>query len=307
MNMVDAINLALKKAKTDFFSVLDADSRIDQKSIKILMSNFEDPNVGAAISRIKVDVPKKLIERIQRFEYIMSTLLRKVMSALGTLAMTPGVLSMYNTKILKKIGGFVKDDNNLTEDLEVALRLRKNGYSIALEHKSITYTCAPNTIKELWNQRIRWSRGYIYNHWNYRKMFFSKEHGLFGVFQLPINLVAILFLVINILIISIMFIRETTELVIRSLTIEGYFMNYITDIPTLKDYFLSLNIHIILPLIVAAFLGFYMIYSAHKQFKERVRKNVIPMVAYFLFIPYFLTVNWVISLIKEIFRFKRSW
>ena len=302
-----AVNSALNKAKTELFAVLDADSRISKTSISILVAHFDNPNNGAAISRIKIDTPKKMIEKVQRFEYIMSSLLRKIMSIIGTLSMTPGVLSIYSIKALKKVGGFTKEKENLTEDLEIAMRLKYNGYNIIMDHNSITYTLAPNTLKKLWDQRIRWSRGYIFNHLKYKDMFFSKKYGLFGIFQLPVNALAIILLVINIAIISVMFFSNTYELIIRSLTIKGYFINWITDLPTFKDLLLAQSFHIIIPLIISALLGFYMIYKAHKQFREKLIRHAFPIITYFLLIPYFITINWITSIIKEILKFKRSW
>lgn len=302
-----AINVALEKASTELFAVLDADSRIEKSSIKILVGNFEDPKTGAAISRIKIDSPKKMIEKIQRFEYIMSALLRKIMSTIGTLSMTPGVLSIYKTDLLKKVGGFTKEKENLTEDLEIAMRLKYKGYEIIMDHNSIAYTTAPDTLTKLWRQRIRWSRGYIYNHLKYKDMFLSKKHGLFGLFQLPVNAIAILLLIINVSIISIMFIKDTTEFIIRCFTINGYFINWLIETRSIKEFILSTNMHIWIPLLIASLLGFYMVYKAHKQFREKIFRNALPIVAYFIFIPYFITANWISSIIKEIFRMKRHW
>lgn len=302
-----AVNTALDLAKTELFAVVDADSRISKNSIRTLVPHLENPKTGAAISRIKIDSPKNIIEKVQRFEYIMSTLLRKIMASLGTLSMTPGVLSMYKTSLLKKLGGFTKEKENLTEDLEIAMRLKYNGYDVILDHKSITYTKAPETFDKLWKQRIRWSRGYIYNHVKYKDMFLSKKHGFFGIFQLPVNALAIILLIINIGIISVMFINDAYEFVIRSLTIEGYFMNWLTDFPTLKEFFLAQNMHIMIPIIVASLTGFYIVYTAHKQFKESIVKHTFPIIAYFILIPYFTTANWIASIIKEVLKFKRSW
>lgn len=302
-----ANNLALENANTELFAVLDADSRISKNSISLLVSHFEDKNLGAAISRIKIDSPKNIIEKVQRFEYIMSALLRKLMSVLGTLSMTPGVLSIYRTSIIKKLGGFTKERDNLTEDLEIAMRLKYKGYGIVMEHNSITYTNPPSTFKALWRQRIRWSRGYIFNHWKYKDMFFSKKHGLFGVFQLPVNAMAIFLLAVNIIIISTMLLGDMFEFFVRSFTIDGYLISWLTDFPTLKEFALGINTHIMLPIVLASALGFYMVYKAHKQFKEKIARHIMPIVVYFIVIPYFLTANWLSSIIKELLKFKRSW
>ncbi len=302
-----ALNLALQHAKGEFFAVVDADSRISEGSIGISLSNFTNKKVGAVISRIRVDEARSFLERVQRVEYIMSSMVRKIMANFGTLSMTPGVLSLYRTAIVKKIGGFTSDRNNLTEDLEIAMRLKYHNYEIKMEPESVTYTSVPSSMSDLWRQRIRWTRGYIFNHWNYRKMFFSSKHGLFGVFQLPINVLAILLLMANISIISFDSLSRLFDFTFRSLTIPDYFFNQITSFPTLTEFILARNIQVYLPVLIAFILGIYLIVFAHRFFNERFSHHVAPLVLYVIVMPYFSTVNWISAIYQEFTGSKRKW
>lgn len=302
-----AINLALKHAKGEFIGVVDADSTISSNSIKIITRHFTEKNLGAVISRIKVDKPKTLLERVQRFEYIMSNMLRNLMASIGTLALTPGVLSIYRTELIRKVGGFDENKANLTEDLEIAMRLKYKGYEVRMEPESLVYTIVPQTIRKLWRQRIRWARGYIYNHWKYKGMFFSRKHSLFGVFQMPANILVVILLIINISIISWALIGDSTEFIIRSITIEGYFLDNFFNLPSLKSLFLEQNIRIVFPIVAVTLLGFYLIIITHKIFKENLIKHVVPVITYFMFVPYFMTLNWISSIAQEIFKTKKKW
>jgi cellulose synthase/poly-beta-1,6-N-acetylglucosamine synthase-like glycosyltransferase len=302
-----AINVALEHAKGEIFGVVDADSRIEPNCIKILMPHFNEREVGAVISRIKVDKPRKMLERVQRFEYIMSNMIRKLMAKIDTLAMTPGVLSVYRTSLVRKVGGFDENERNMTEDLEIAMRLKYHGYKVEMEPKSITHTTVPPNLGKLWRQRIRWSRGYIYNHWKYKSMFFSNKHRLFGIFQMPINILVVMLLIINISIISYSLLNNSVEFAIRSFTIEGYFMNSLFNLPTLKEIVLGQNLRIIIPIALATLMGVYLIILTHRIFKEKLAKNIVPVVAYFLFLPYFMTLSWFSSICQEIARTKRKW
>jgi len=302
-----ALNVALDNASGEFFAVMDADSRISRDSVVLTLSNFTDDDVGAVISRVRVDAPRTFLERIQRFEYIMSGMIRKIMSNFGTLSITPGVLSTYRTGVLRKLGGFTRDKKNLTEDLEIAMRLKYNGYAIRMETDSVTYTHVPNTIDSLWRQRVRWARGYIYNHWNYRGMFFSNKHGLFGVFQLPVNVLAVVLLIANIGIIAYDLFDRLFDFVFRSFTIPDYFINHITDFPTVQEFILARNVQVYLPILIGFVLGVYLIIFAHRLFKEQFRKQISPLVIYMIVMPYFTTVNWVSSIVQEVSRSKRKW
>ncbi|MBN1645214.1 glycosyltransferase [Candidatus Woesearchaeota archaeon] len=302
-----AVNTALDNATGEYFSVLDADSRISKNGIKLLLPYFYNQKVGAVISRVKVETPNKILEKIQFFEYIMSNMIRKLMSLLGTLHITPGVLSTYKTETLRKIGGFTRDRNNLTEDMEIALRLIQNGYKIEMQPESITYTFVPKGIKTLWRQRLRWARGYIYNMWSYRKMMFSPKHGIFGIFQMPVNVIIVITLIVNITIILINLIDTTTEFLFRSATITGYFWKTVTAIPTVTDVMLGQNYRILVPLAIVTILGFYLIWQSHRRFNERITNNITGALAYFIFIPYFTTMNWIASIFQEVFKTKRKW
>jgi len=302
-----ALNAALSKATGEFFAVVDADSRVTKKSLKRALERFASGDIGAVISRVKVDNAKSFLERLQRFEYIMSNMFRRIMCNFGTLSITPGVLSVYCKDVIEELGGFTKDPDNLTEDLEIAMRLKYHGYLIEMEHESVTYTTVPQTWNALWRQRIRWGRGYFYNHWKYKNMFFSKKHGLFGIFQLPVNMLAVFLLVLNIGIISVDLLSRWFDFVFRSLTIENYFVNQLLDWPTLKEFVLARNIQVLLPVLIAFVLGLYLVMFAHRMFGERLRQNVGSFVAYTLIMPYFATVNWVASLAQETSKAKRKW
>lgn len=302
-----ALNKALDAASGELFAVVDADSRIDRRGISLVAKHFSDPKMGGVISRVRVEKPRNLYERIQKFEYIMSGIIRHIMAKVGTLAITPGVLSMYRTSTLREIGGFTKDRENLTEDFEIAMRLKYNNYKVSMEPRSITHTRVPSKFSPLWRQRLRWNRGFIYNHIKYKDMFFSGKHGFFGIFQMPINVIVVLLLVINISIITYTFASDIFETIIRMLTIKGYFMARMLDFPTLKAIILGQNLRIMFPIAVSTLLGAALIVIAHRRFKENIFGNVTGILAYFIFLPYFMTANWIVSVAKEIARSKRKW
>ncbi|PIN76319.1 hypothetical protein COV18_00200 [Candidatus Woesearchaeota archaeon CG10_big_fil_rev_8_21_14_0_10_37_12] len=302
-----AMNAALDVAKGELFAVIDADSRIEPDALQKMILRFSNKQVGAVISRIKVEQPKNLLERMQRFEYIMSTMTRFIMKNFGTLAITHGALSLFKTSVVKKLGGFARDKNNLTEDFEIALRLRYNGYLVEMEPTAISHTCVPPDLHMFWRQRMRWSRGYIYNMWNYRKMIFSKKHGVFGTFQLPVNVAAIVILVANVGIILYDFTTRFFDFFVRSLTLDDYFLNTLLDLPTVKEFVLARNIQVTIPILLSLALGIYLIIFAHRVYDEKLKSHLVPLLAYTFFIPYFSTANWLCSIVQEVRKAKRRW
>lgn len=299
-----ALNTALKSASGELFGCVDADSIVDKKSLKYMISHFHDKKTGAVISALRVIKPTNFFEKIQRLEYIIAILSRKLRASINTLAMTPGVLSLYSTSILRKLKGF--DANNLTEDFEIALRLKYNGYNIMIEPKSLTYTKVPSNLRSFWRQRIRWYRGFIYNHIIYRDMFFNKRHGLMGYFQFPLNILGVIILFTSIFVISYEIIRKISEEISRILNIQGYLTNHLFYIPSFKDFFLKHNTKIMLPIFIASLAGLFLFYIAHRQTKEKIRFP-FSIFTYFILYPYFVTTEWVSAIVQEFLRFKRRW
>jgi len=302
-----AINKALADADSDFFLVVDADSRVSPDAFRKVVNRFSDKKIGAVISRVVVDKPKNWLQRMQFFEYIIANMLRRVMHNFGTLAITHGAFSAFRTSLLKDLGGFDPDRENITEDLEIALRLKDNGYKVVMAHDAVGYTVAPSSFKNLWRQRIRWYRGYLFNHWRYRHLFFSSKQGIFGLFYLPVNVLAIALGVVYFLVVSINLFDTFFTFVSRSLTINNYFVENFLNIPSLKEFLLAKNFQIYFPIVIAFILSVCLIIYAHRFFKEKLSRSVLPAVSYFIVMPYFTAGNWLDSVRKEIFKTKRKW
>ena len=305
LGKASALNTGLKNVTGELFAVVDADSEVKKDSLKKTISFFEDENIGSVISSIKIRDPKNLYHHIQRLEYILATFIRKLMSRIDTLHITPGVLSVYRTDVIKKLGGF--DENNITEDLEIALRLRANNYSVKMSPDSITYTKVPSNFKDLWNQRIRWFRGFIYNNLKYKKMFMNKKYGLLGRFQLPLNAITFFTIVILFLIISYEIFTRLYEFIFKIILLkENIITTFYFDFPPLKELLLSLNIKLIFPLTVSFLLSLYLLKRAHKSMDEKLLFNPA-LLLYFTVYPILRTLHWIAAFYKELIKSKRKW
>lgn len=301
-----AVNTALARATGELFACLDADTRVHPDSLQHLVPHLANRRIGAAIGQVKVDEPQNLYESLQRVEYILSNFIRRLWSNMSTLFVAPGgALSLFNAETLRKVGGFA--EAGLTEDLEIALRLKSQGYDVLMEPRAITYTKVPQDWGALWRQRIRWYRGFVVNHLKYRSLFFDRSRGLFGMFQLPINVLSVALLLLTVLLVSYGGLYDLFQLLYRSLTINGYFLNHILDFPSMKELLLSQNVQVALPILLGTLLGVYLIYLAHRQMEERLLRNVHHIWLYFVLSPYVTTVHWVSALMQEAVRARRKW
>jgi cellulose synthase/poly-beta-1,6-N-acetylglucosamine synthase-like glycosyltransferase len=69
----------------------------------------------------------------------------------------PGMLTAFRFEALRKIGGFSPD--KLLEDYDVTVRIKNAGYKSAIIADAVAWTYAPENLKDLGKQRIRWSYG----------------------------------------------------------------------------------------------------------------------------------------------------
>ncbi len=185
-----ALNLGIEKATGEIVVSLDADSFVDKQSLIRMVGYFNDPNVAAVTPSMKIWKPKTILQKIQFFEYMFGIFLRKAAAYLGSIHVTPGPFSAYRKSFFEKYGGY--QEGNLTEDIEVALRIQSHHLLIENAPDAYSYTIGPSKFMPLFRQRIRWYLGFLNNVWNYRKLF-GREYGTLGLFFLPSAFISVFF------------------------------------------------------------------------------------------------------------------
>ncbi len=301
-----AINTALAQTTTPFFALLDADTRVSAGALSALVQEIFDTQAAAVISVVKVDNPQNMYERLQHVEYTLSNLFRRLMGVVDTLFLTHGGFCLFRTAVLKKVHGFSEASGN-TEDLELGLRLKSRKYHIVFAKNAVTYTTVPKTFLTLWRQRVRWYRGFVYNHIKFRKFLFCRTHGAFSLFQLPLNIFSIPLLMLSIGLVLYGTLYDVFEFVYRSMTIPSYFVDHLFDIPTLTEMILAQNVQITLPLFLSTLIGLFVVYEAFRQSGERIRSAVLSIWLYIIVFPYVTSLHWVFSLCQEALQMKRKW
>ena len=96
-----ALNFGLKKAKGEIVACIDSDSYPERNALLKTIPFFED-NVAAVTTYILVKNAKSIVQRLQRIEYITIAWTRKLLEYLNAIYVTPGAMSLYKRKVLKK-------------------------------------------------------------------------------------------------------------------------------------------------------------------------------------------------------------
>tara|TARA_Y100000310_G_C20681447_1_gene816188 strand:- start:852 stop:2060 length:1209 start_codon:yes stop_codon:yes gene_type:complete len=299
-----ALNTGLRMAKGEYFTCLDADSTVASDCLIRMLPHFEEKDVAAVLPLMKVRNPKTLLERVQWVEYLINLFYKKLMSYINCVHVAPGPFSVYKTQILRSVGGF--DEKNLTEDLEISMRLQKYHYKIKQLIGPEVYTKAPKTLKAVYKQRNRWYKGTTINIWKYKNLIFNKKYGDFGILQMPWVILAgvltvILFLLTNyhfiIIPIKDLFIN------LKAIHFDFFVMFKNWEIFALDKWLFGMNYMNVSLAFFGLILAIVTIYLSYKATREKFTKErmFITIPAYLLIYGIIIAIAWtsvVIDLIR---------
>jgi len=300
-----ALNFGIKKAKSDFVFSMDADTFVGSESAKEMIKYFKDKNVMSVTSAMTIHKPKTILQKIQHVEYLLGLFLRKAFATVNAVYITPGAFSAYRKEFFDKHGGYAEHD--ITEDLELAMRIQYNGYAIEHAPNAIVYTIAPSKFKQLTQQRKRWYVGLTKNTWRYRKLF-GPKYGDLGIFILPVAWLSIFFS----LFIMIYFIVYSARQVINELI----FLNSISyDVFSSLSrftlfferlfYILFSNEIFIFILFFMILIGLYLNYA--KKRMRGIYSWKLGLSLYFVFFAVLFSFWWIISFFYVISNRKVKW
>ena len=224
-----ALNLGIDKTTTELVGCLDADSFVDKNALKELVSYFtHHPEIMAVTPSMRIWQPNTIIRRIQYAEYDLGIFVRKVLSFLGAIHITPGPFSIFRKKVFDILGPYKHAHN--TEDLEIALRMQKAGMKIENAHKAIVYTVGPSSPYSLYKQRVRWTGGFLKNMIDYREMFLNRSYGHLSIIILPMTIFSVLtalyFVTLTIVTTIINIVRKIQELKLIGFALPEFNFNF---------------------------------------------------------------------------------
>ena len=281
----NAMNLGLKHTNSPFFACLDADSFVEPDSVKNMILEFNNENVGAVTPIMKVSKPENILQRVQWLEYLMNIFYKYIMGKLDCIHVTPGPLSIYRTDVVNKLGGFKK--GHLTEDLEMALRLQDNDYKIKQSLDGFVYTISPMKLKGFIAQRTRWYHGTFLNIKDYKHFLFNKRYEEFGIFHIPMVALTGILSIIGILTLSYLFIKEMyfdiKRMHMTHFDFATYIANYKFEFDLLSFDWMTLFTSSVLMLLI-----FIIIYLSFVGTKERT--NIFKNIKYFFMFLYYFVV-----------------
>lgn len=217
----DSINAGINYSTGDFICTVDADSILDEGSLKkVIMPMLIDRRVFVTGGQIAISnetviennkivnfkMPNNVLVLWQITEYIKSFLVSRIgLSKLNSLLIMSGAFSVYRRKDLLNIGGFltIRNDHDylrkifktkketVCEDMEIVVRLWRYYHEnnlpgrVVYLAKPLCWTEAPDNFKNLYKQRSRWQLGLAECLFMHSKMLFDPKYYSTGLLAFP--------------------------------------------------------------------------------------------------------------------------
>lgn len=157
-----ALNAGLRQARGTLLTIFDAEDRPDPGQLRLAAETFARaaPDVAAYQARLCIDhVGDNWLTKMFAIEYACQfDRLLPMVAGRGGIVLLGGTSNHFRTETLLKVGGW--DPFNVTEDADLAIRLRRRGYRLGVID-SDTSEEAPLTMKAWVKQRSRWFKGYL--------------------------------------------------------------------------------------------------------------------------------------------------
>jgi biofilm PGA synthesis N-glycosyltransferase PgaC len=209
-----AINYALRFAKGEIVTVVDADSRIDRNALKDLASHFQDTDVYAVAGNVKIWNRCNSITKCLALELILNVnVLRPSYSLIGSVLIVPGALGAFRKKIMIERGTYDKDV--LTEDFDLTVKVLKAG-GTTVTSRAQSYSRVPTTMMGFYKQRTRWMRGNLQTMIKHKNILANSSYN-FQKYAYTIMLVS-------------MFLYPTMDIIVGGLSVYGLMKGYIFPI-----------------------------------------------------------------------------
>jgi cellulose synthase/poly-beta-1,6-N-acetylglucosamine synthase-like glycosyltransferase/6-phosphogluconolactonase (cycloisomerase 2 family) len=158
-----ALNYGANYATGDYIVCMDGDTKLDKNALKNAIPHFDDEGEVVALSgNVKIvsgdDGVDNIVTNLQKYEYMIAIELgRRFTSFFGILLVISGAFGIFKKNLFRGVRTF--DNDTLTEDFDLTLKLRKTKGVIRFVGDSIAYTYCPNTFSVWIRQRNRWAYG----------------------------------------------------------------------------------------------------------------------------------------------------
>ncbi|MDH4049488.1 MAG: glycosyltransferase family 2 protein [Gammaproteobacteria bacterium] len=205
----DASNAGINACRYPLVCVVDADSILQPDSLRRVVRPFLEDSSTIAVGgtvRIangclvrqgfleKVRLPRNFLALVQVVEYLRAFLFGRMgWSPMNALLIISGAFGVFHKETLVEVGGY--NPNAVGEDMELILRMHRlmkqdgRPYRITFIPDPVCWTDAPENLRDLKSQRVRWQHGLGQALMLNRSLIFNPKGGTVSWIAIPFYLV----------------------------------------------------------------------------------------------------------------------
>lgn len=173
------LNKMLEHTKGDYIAIFDSDFVPEEDFLKRMVAPFvHDSKVSVVQARWNFNNAGQNLVTVlaSTTQYVFHHVVLAFMERFGTTSLC-GSAEMVKKKELIDLGGW--KSGCLTEDIEYALRLHKNGKKLIYLSDLECYSDVPYTPSDLYKQQMRWAHGVITSYkMHFKGIMLSKSIGI---------------------------------------------------------------------------------------------------------------------------------
>lgn len=153
-----AMNTGALLAKHELLVCIDGDALLDPQALRWIARAFRRGNVGGLAGNPRIRNRTSLLGRLQVGEFSsIIGLIRRAQTMYGRLFTVSGVICAFRKRALEDAGWW--SPRTITDDIDVTWRVQVAGWRVIYEPNAVVWILMPETLRGLWNQRLRWAEG----------------------------------------------------------------------------------------------------------------------------------------------------
>lgn len=157
---------------SDICIVFDADNLVDARCVERLVEPFSDPRVAAVSGQIRSYGFTWVVRGASLFRELQARL-RK--TSTGEAAFLTGQCMAFRTCVLKAVGGLIETERPISQDTEIAWRLRSNGLKVLCQDDAIVYHREPATVGDVFRRRFTIGRKSVLTLWLHKRLWLTQK------------------------------------------------------------------------------------------------------------------------------------
>jgi biofilm PGA synthesis N-glycosyltransferase PgaC len=154
----NALNVGALLARNELLLCIDGDALLAPQALRWMAFNFLRSDVGAITGNPRIRNRSTMLGKLQVGEFSSIVgLIKRAQTIYGRLFTVSGVAAGFRRRALADAGWW--SSHTLTDDIDITWRIQLAGWRATYAPSVIVWILMPETLKGLWNQRVRWAEG----------------------------------------------------------------------------------------------------------------------------------------------------